>query len=94
MYKNVTLIGYYFEEIEKNMKFYVERRETHSKSKLLKLVITEIINTIQNITLFKVATIFTISLLQILLIRKFFGRSGKHTSKSIEGNPFKQDETI
>lgn len=36
MYKNVTIIGYHFEEIEKNMKFYVERRETHSKSKSIK----------------------------------------------------------
>ena len=33
MYKNVTVIGYMFEEIEKNLKFFVERRDTHTKSK-------------------------------------------------------------
>lgn len=33
MYKNVTIIGYMFEEIEKNLKYFVERRDIHSKSK-------------------------------------------------------------
>ena len=34
MYRNVTTIGYMFEEIEKNLKFFVERRDTHTKSKI------------------------------------------------------------
>ena len=33
MYKNVTVIAYMFEEIEKNLKYFVERRDTHTKSK-------------------------------------------------------------
>lgn len=35
MYKNVTIIGYMFEEIEKNLKYFVERRDIHAKSKLV-----------------------------------------------------------
>lgn len=33
MYNNINIIGFIFEEIEKNLKFFVERKETHSKSK-------------------------------------------------------------
>lgn len=33
MYKNVTLIGLMYEEIENNLKFFIERREIHSNSK-------------------------------------------------------------
>lgn len=33
VYKNITVVGYLFEEIEKNMKFFVERREIHAESK-------------------------------------------------------------
>ena len=33
VYKNITVVGYLFEEIEKNMKFFVERREVHAESK-------------------------------------------------------------
>lgn len=35
MFKNVTLIGLMYEEIENNLKFFIERREIHSNSKII-----------------------------------------------------------
>lgn len=33
IYRNITVVGYLFEEIEQNLKYFVERREIHSQSK-------------------------------------------------------------
>ena len=33
IYRNITEVGYLFEEIEQSLKYFVERREVHSQSK-------------------------------------------------------------
>ncbi len=80
MYKNVTIISYLFEEIEKNLKFYVDRRETHTK------LINDIIAIVQNITFYKVLIMVLLCFFQVFLIRKLF------SNKKIEGSSsFKED---
>ncbi len=66
IYKNVTTVSYLFEEIERNLKYYVERKETHAK------IIEDVIALIGKLTFYKIFIILLITCLQIFLIRKFF----------------------
>lgn len=68
MNKNVTVISYLFEEIEKNLKFYVERRDIHSK------FTNEVINILEQVTFFKILIFSLFSLFQVYLIRKLFAK--------------------
>ena len=64
MYKNVTVMSYLFEEIDKNMKYYVERRETHTK------IISNLIDTVKQMTYYKGGIILTIFIVQIMILRR------------------------
>jgi hypothetical protein len=66
MYKNVTNVSYLFEEIEKNLKFYAERKETHAT------ILKDAMNTVQKVNIYKISIIILISLLQIFFIKKLF----------------------
>jgi hypothetical protein len=85
LYKNVTQISYLFEEIETNLKFFAERKETHSK------LLEEIIGIVQKMTFYKIGIIVMLSILQVYIIRKFF------RNKKIDigfSNPFKEGGII
>ena len=66
MYKNVTVISLLFEEIDKNMKFFIERRETHSK------ILNHIISIVKSLSFYKIIVIIMVSISQIYLITKLF----------------------
>jgi hypothetical protein len=83
MYKNVTTISLLFEEIDKNMKFFIERRETHSK------ILTHIISTVKSLSIYKIIVILLVGFSQILLIFKLF--KGKRIEIS---DPFNNNENI
>ena len=96
MYKNISVVGSLFEEIEKNLKFFVERRETHSKSKfpLLNkyLVIADILELIKKVTLIKIGSIVLIVIIQVLYVKKIFNHKGnKSEAGGYEMNPFNKD---
>ena len=77
MKKDVSEISLLFEELEKNIRFTMDRRNMHTQ------FIDKIIESVKNVTIFKVVIILVISALQILLIQKFFS-----SSKKIGLNPF------
>jgi hypothetical protein len=66
IYKNITQVSYLFEEIEKNLNFYIERKDTHSK------LINDIINLIQKLSFYKILIIILLAILQIYIIKHFF----------------------
>ena len=68
MYKNVTNVSYLFEEIEKYLKFFADRKGTHEK------IIKDAINTINKANIYKILIIVLFSFLQIILIKKLFKR--------------------
>jgi hypothetical protein len=78
MKKDVSDITLMFEEMEKNVKFIMDRRNKHSA------VITDIGYSIRHITYLKIAVVILVSLLQVFLIHRFFGGS-KKTSMSYSG---------
>lgn len=83
MYKNVTIISLLFEEIDKNMKFFIERRETHSK------ILSHIISIVKSLSIYKIIVILLVSVSQIYLITNLFKR------KRIDvGDPFNDNENI
>ena len=70
MYKNLTMVSLLFEEIERNMKFFIERRETHSK------ILMHIISIIKSLSVYKILVIILVSISQIYLITKLFRGKG------------------
>ena len=66
MYKNVTIVSLLFEEMDKNLKFFIERRETHSK------ILAHIISTVKSLSIYKIVVILIVSFSQIYLITKLF----------------------
>jgi hypothetical protein len=66
MKKDVTDISFMFEELEKNIKFIVDRRNKHT------MIINDILSSLRSITLFKIFIILLVSIMQIFLIQKFF----------------------
>jgi len=83
MYKNVTIISLLFEEIDKNMKFFIERRETHSK------ILAHIISIVKSLSIYKIIVILLVSISQIYLITKLF--KGRRVDI---GDPFSDNENI
>jgi len=83
MYKNVTIISLLFEEIDKNMKFFIERRETHSK------ILTHIISIVKSLSIYKIIVIILVSVSQIYLITNLF--KGKRIDVV---DPFNDNENI
>lgn len=78
--KNISMISYLFEDIEKNMKFYYERREIHSK------IIGELHDMITSISLGKITIIVLFTILHGYLIKKLFeNKYVNYTSSSIMG---------
>ncbi len=75
MKKDVTDITYMFEEMEKNIRFIMDRRSKHS------IVIGDIVTSIRHISYLKILVVVLVSLLQVFLIHKFFG--GKKSSSSL-----------
>ena len=83
MYKNVTIISLLLEEIDKNMKFFIERRETHSK------IINHIISIVKSLSVYKIIVIIMVSISQIYLITKLF--KGRRVDTS---DPFNDNDNI
>jgi hypothetical protein len=76
MKKDVSELSLMIEEMEKNVRYIMDRRHKHNT------ITTEIVDSIRNITFLKVLVILIISILQALLIKKFYTGSKKI------GNPF------
>jgi hypothetical protein len=76
MKKDVTELSIMIEEIEKNVRFMMDRRSKHGD------ITSDIVASIKHITVFKVLVILVISGLQVMLIKKFYAGSKKI------GNPF------
>jgi hypothetical protein len=64
--KNLTALSYLFEEIDKNLKYYTERRTIHSK------IIHDIISTVKRMSMYKILIMFMIFLVHVYLLKKFF----------------------
>ncbi len=77
MKKDLIELSTLFENLEKNIRFTMDRRNKHSD------IVTHITNNVKNITLLKVFIVIIMSVLQIMLIKRFFGNS-----KKIGLNPF------
>jgi Zn/Cd-binding protein ZinT len=69
IYKNVTTLSYLFEEMDKNMKYYAERRTTHSK------IVHDIIATVKEMSLYKMIIMFLVFSIHIYLLKKFFANA-------------------
>ena len=75
---DVSKISEIFEEMEKNIRFIMDRRTKHTE------VMHSIVSSIRNLSLFKIFLILCVSFIQVFLIKKFMG-SGKAVSNN---NPF------
>ena len=56
-----------FQEFEKNFKFIVDRRTRHTQ------ILEEIIKSIKNLTLLKIAIVGILGIFQVAIIKRFFG---------------------
>ena len=65
MKSDVVAISDTFEEIEKNIRFIMDRRNSHTN------IINDIISAIKQMTIFKIFIIIAVSLMQIFLIKNF-----------------------
>jgi len=75
MKKEVGNIALMFEEMEKNIKFIMDRRNKHTE------VISDIGIQIRQISYLKIAVVLLVSFLQVFLIQRFFGgKKAVHTS--------------
>lgn len=78
MKSDVGKISDIFEEMEKNIRFIMDRRTKHTE------VMHSIVDSIRNLSLFKIFLILCVSFIQVFLIKKFMG-SSKVVSNN---NPF------
>lgn len=74
MIDGVTDIKNIFQELEKNYKFTNDRKSRHIH------VLREIISSIKGLTFFKIAIVSALSVLQVFIIRKFFGPDKRVTN--------------
>jgi hypothetical protein len=72
--KDTTEIALLLEQIEKNTRFIMDRRNKHSD------VIFQIIGYIRKMSYLKISLVVIISLLQVFLIRKFYGGNDKRST--------------
>ena len=77
------MVSLLFEEIERNMKFFIERRETHTK------ILLHIISIVRSLSVYKILVIIVVSISQIYLITKLF--RGRRIDLN---NPFSENEEI
>jgi hypothetical protein len=75
MYKDITVVSTLFEEIERNLKFYSQRKEIHSK------IISEVVDLIQKLAVYKIGIILILSFIQVFIIQKFFTNCEKVTTR-------------
>lgn len=73
MKRDVVDISETFEEIEKNIRFVMDRRNSHTG------IINDIISSIQQMTFFKIAIVVVVSLMQVFLIKRFLASGRKIT---------------
>ena len=88
IYNKVKDVSYLFEVIEKNIKFFIERKETH------KNIINDVLNTVHKVNIYKIIIILILSLLQIFIIKKLFRRTWAYFSKNKIGSPYLPGEYI
>ena len=67
MKSDVSKISEIFEEMEKNIRFIMDRRTAHSD------IMHNIVDSIRNLSLFKIFLILCVSFIQVYLIKKFMG---------------------
>lgn len=67
MYEHVVELKTLFQDFEKNFKFLVDRRNSHTG------ILEDIVHSIKNLTFLKICIIALLSLFQVLVIQKFFG---------------------
>jgi hypothetical protein len=77
MKKDVNNVALMFEDMEKNIKFIMDRRNKHTE------VINEIGTQIRHISYLKIVVVVLVSLLQVFLIHRFF--AGKKTYNYSQG---------
>lgn len=70
----VTEIKNIFQTLEKNYKFTNDRKSSHIK------MLREIISSIKGLTFLKIAIVAALSILQVFIIRKFFGADKRVTN--------------
>ena len=69
MKSDVSKISEIFEDMEKNIRFIMDRRTKHTE------VMQNIVGSIRNLSLFKIFLILCVSFIQVFLIKKFMGNS-------------------
>jgi hypothetical protein len=74
MKKDVNDITLMFEEMEKNIKFIMDRRNKHT------MVMNDIGSSIKHISYFKIIIVVLVSALQVFLISRFLGGSKKSSA--------------
>jgi hypothetical protein len=72
--KDTAEIALMFEQIEKNTRFIMDRRNKHTE------IIKEIIGYISNMSYLKIFIVILVSLLQVFLIQRFYGGSDKRST--------------
>ena len=66
---DVNKISDIFEEMEKNIRFIMDRRTKHTD------VMHNIVGSIRNLSMFKVFLILCVSFIQVFLIKRFMGNN-------------------
>ena len=84
--RDVIEITSLFEEVEKNIRFTMDRRNKHSE------VVSDIINSIRNITFAKVIVILVVSIFQVIFIQRFFG--GRKPNMNLSNNVFEMSSSL
>jgi hypothetical protein len=69
MKAEVNKISEVFEDLEKNIRFIMDRRTKHTE------VMQNIVGSIRNLSLFKIFLILCVSFIQVFLIKKFMGNN-------------------
>jgi hypothetical protein len=76
--KDTNDISLLFEEIENNIRFTMDRKNKHND------ILTDLITSIRHMSYLKILVIVLVSLLQVFLVKKFYGGNSK---KSAGYNP-------
>lgn len=82
MKAEVNKISETFEDLEKNIRFIMDRRTKHTE------VMQNIVSSIRNLSLFKIFLILCVSVIQVFLIKKFMGNGNGNNKVGYNNNPF------
>ncbi len=77
MNSEVSKISEIFEEMEKNIRFIMDRRTKHTD------IMHNVVGSIRNLSLLKIFLILCISFIQVFLIKRFM-----NSGKLVYNNPF------